>query len=416
MKAKEYLRRIVYRRSEIDRWIAGSYPFSVYDSDVGYIHRDRRCREGIGGSLCTYTYDRGSGARTMVNHASAACRINTYGDSYTNCEQVNDGETWQELLAARIGEPLRNFGVGGQSVYQMYLRMRREEMRFPAKYIILNIYCDDPFRSLVPWQRIRVNWWGTSHTGPPQPYIRANPVTKEFREFKNPCPHPNDLYDFCNLDWVHEHFKDDFILRIMLAKANAEAGTPEDSYMDIETLAEEYGVRTKIRTSRKLLDVANSLYRDSAVYGGMRLVEKTEDFARANDKQVLFISSYTTFTVADKISRGHEPRLPEVRRPGHSFDEDFVRFMKRRGKRYVDLMEAHLADYSRKRVTVPEYLREFWTVPTEAVTHYAPAGNQFTAAGVIDKLVDMLVPKPPAYLPGSPEKWDTCVTLDQDRS
>ncbi len=37
-------------------------------------------------------------------------RINTYGDSFTECEQVGDGQTWQEYLAGHLGEPVRNFG------------------------------------------------------------------------------------------------------------------------------------------------------------------------------------------------------------------------------------------------------------------------------------------------------------------
>ena len=29
---------------------------------------------------------------------------------------MNDGETWQEYLAAHLREPIRNYGVGGYSV------------------------------------------------------------------------------------------------------------------------------------------------------------------------------------------------------------------------------------------------------------------------------------------------------------
>jgi hypothetical protein len=47
-------------------------------------------------------------------------RINTYGNSFTQCHQVSDGETWQEYLAAPLGEPIRNFGVGGHGVFQAY--------------------------------------------------------------------------------------------------------------------------------------------------------------------------------------------------------------------------------------------------------------------------------------------------------
>ncbi|MDA4112732.1 MAG: hypothetical protein OK474_01665 [Thaumarchaeota archaeon] len=423
MKAKQFLKGIVYERSEIDEWLSGRrFPFSKYDPDIGYLHRDRRCREGVDGSWCTYTYERRTGARTILNNADQKCRINTYGNSYTNCEQVNDGETWQELLAARIGEPIRNFGTGGQSVYQMYLRMRREEEAVPAKYIIMNIYGDDPFRSLAPWQSIRLRSflvnersWGSDHTWPPQPYIKANPATKEFREFKNPCPEPKDLYDFCNLDWVYENFKEDFTLRIMLAKSNAENGTPEDSYKDIEDLAEEYGVKRTIRDSKELVETANLLFRDSAIYGAIRLVEKTEDFIRERNKQILFIGSYTSNALADYIDPRDEPRLSAMRRPGHSFNKDFMRFMKKRGDRYVDLIEAHAEDFSRRRVKLSDYLKEFWVFPDQDVTHYAPAGNQFTARITLGNLLRMLEPKPPAYLPALSEKWDTCVSLDQAR-
>jgi hypothetical protein len=45
-------------------------------------------------------------------------RINTYGDSFTQCAQVSDGETWQEILAAHLGEPIGNFGVSGYGVHR----------------------------------------------------------------------------------------------------------------------------------------------------------------------------------------------------------------------------------------------------------------------------------------------------------
>ena len=61
---------------------------------------------------------RNEGERLLSNYSEKKCRINTYGDSYTMCHQVSDHETWQEVLAAHIQEPIRNFGIGGWSVYQ----------------------------------------------------------------------------------------------------------------------------------------------------------------------------------------------------------------------------------------------------------------------------------------------------------
>ena len=62
-----------------------------------------------------------------ARYAGRPCRINTYGDSFTQCHQVSDAETWQEYLAGHLGEPIRNFGMGGYGVYQAYRRMVREE-------------------------------------------------------------------------------------------------------------------------------------------------------------------------------------------------------------------------------------------------------------------------------------------------
>lgn len=413
MHAREFLKQRVYSQSEIDGWLSGKlFPFCKYDSEIGYLHRDRRCREGIAGSLCTYTYDRNTGARSLVNHPNSYCRINTYGDSYTNCEQVNNGETWQEILAARIGEPIRNFGTGAHSVYQMYLRMRREEKLVPAKYLILNIYSDDHFRSLVPWQRIREASFGLNHTWPPQPYITANPATGEFVEHPNPCSQSKELYNFCNVDWVYERFKDDFALRIMLAKKNAEVGTPEDSYKDIESLAEEYGNKAQIKTPRKLLEVANSIFKAAALYGGMRLVEKAEKFATENGKEVLFVASYSEVAIAEQLSPGHGLKLREFLKPGFMFYEDFNRFMKKKRRRFVDLLEEHTKDFSNKKISLSKYLAEYWVAPALGPTHYNPAGNQFTALKIRDKVVDMIDPKPSAYIPDEPKNWETCVSLD----
>src|SRR5262249_10198057 len=146
--------------------------------------------------ICSYRYDR-TGARRTIAHADKACRINTYGNSFTSCEQVSDGETWQEILAAHLGEPIRNFGTGAYSVYLAYLRMKREEKRWPAKYIIFNIYDDDHYRNLLPWQRPRFGV-NRKSIGPTTPYISVNPGAGEFVEHPNPCPQAEALYDLCD--------------------------------------------------------------------------------------------------------------------------------------------------------------------------------------------------------------------------
>eukprot|EP01044_Picomonas_judraskeda_P018282 COSAG03_NODE_3596_length_1929_cov_15.327869_2_plen_221_part_00 len=96
-----------------------------------------------------------TGCRKLVNTAGRQCRIHTYGDSFTHCDQVSDAETWQEYLAAHLQEPVENYGVGGYSVYQAYLRMRSVEATHPARYVVLNVWDDDSFRNIDAWRTIR---------------------------------------------------------------------------------------------------------------------------------------------------------------------------------------------------------------------------------------------------------------------
>ena len=412
MNAKEFVKGLLYKRSEVDDWIAGkAFPFGRYDPDLGYVHRDRVCEDGIDGSTSTFTYDKRTWARRIVNYPDSPCRINTYGDSYTSCEQVNDGETWQEILAAHLGEPIRNFGIGAYSVYQMYLRMVREESQVPAKHIIMNVYDDDHYRSLVGWQRMRFGL-GTAQFHPPQPYVRANPTTKEFSEFTNPSPEPKDLYDFCDLERTYERFKDDFCLHIMLAKTNVERGAPTESYKDIEELAEEHGVRTTIGTPEKLLEVANALYTESAIYASMRIVEKVEEFTSKERKDILYVMSYSASSIGDRLRPGDGAKVPEMRKPGYSFNEAFASFMRKRGRRCIDLMDAHLEDFSTRKMDVPSYLKEYYVDPDVFDTHYAPLGNHFTAYAVKDRLVETLDPSPTSYRRVGPSDANgKCVAL-----
>jgi hypothetical protein len=205
-RIREFLSQIISTKQEVSDWLAEKIlPFCRYDSDLGFVHRDRTFKEGISGSACTYTYET-SGERRRSRAGGSPCRINTYGDSFTSCEQVNDGETWQEILAAHLQEPVRNFGVGGYSVYLTYLRMKREEMRVPAKYIIFNIYDDDHFRNLISWQRI-TSGKSSKSFHPTTPYVKVNPTTGEFQEIGNPCPTKESVYKLCDLDWVYEILK-----------------------------------------------------------------------------------------------------------------------------------------------------------------------------------------------------------------
>ena len=48
-----------------------------------------------------------------------------YGDSFTHCSEVEDGETWPVALARWLEVDVRNYGVGGYGTGQALLRMER---------------------------------------------------------------------------------------------------------------------------------------------------------------------------------------------------------------------------------------------------------------------------------------------------
>ena len=331
------------------------FPFCKYDAELGYLHIDRDFKEGVGGAICQYRYDR-LDARRMANHADKPCRINTYGDSFTSCEQVSDGETWQEVLAAHLCEPVRNYGIGGYSVYQAYLRMRREERRAPAKCIVLNIFDDDHYRNLHGWQRFK---FGVNRKSPNPTiaHVRVDLEKKEVREVPNPCPTRESVYELCDLESVYRKFKDDVYLHNRLARAAArQRGKPVPAS-----------------------DFDDPALTRLALFASMEIVKKVEAFAAAKQRKVLYVLSYNSGTVRRQL------------KDSTRFDQEFVDFIKQQRLPYVDLLQAHAADYAKFRGSIDEYITRYF------IGHYNPLGNFFCATAMKDKLVAMLNPKPPAY-------------------
>lgn len=379
MSVREFLRTMLYTREEVDQWRAGkAFPFAKYSSEFGWLLPNAYFRDGVDSSTSVYTYVQPDGERRIGNYADQPCRINTYGDSFTQCHQVSDNETWQEFLAAHLQEPVRNFGIGGWSVYQAYLRMLKEEKRKPAEYIIFNIYDDDHRRNLDAWRNLRIRKH-VRFIEPPLPHVRVNVKTGSFEERPNPCPTPESLYDLCDLDKTYALFKDDFMLKIRLAHQNASARNPFQSYRDIMALASTHGIETSIETNAHLSQAAHQLQAQSALFATQKIVEKIEAYARANDKKVLYVLSFPATSIARRIKEGRR------------WDQSFVDFLKRKDLPFVDLMEAHLQDFAKYKIDVKDYLAQYY------IGHYNPRGNLFCAFALKNALVQMLEPKPVSY-------------------
>ena len=385
---RRYFEQLAFTPDSVGGWIEGrgtdNYINERHDRAVGWIPVEGTYRHGIDESLTRYSYDP-SGARRMVHHRDQSCRINTYGDSFTHCDQVNDGETWQEVLAAHIGEPIRNYGVSGHSVYQMYLRMRREEAKTPAPHLIVNIYNDDHLRSLYGWSSLNFLTRGRDAIReairrPTMPYVEVDPASGVLLERGNPCPTAESLFKLCDPGWVYERFRNVLPVEISVAVAALEDQTPEESRAEAHRIAREYGLTPPTPDLDHPREALEGLCTEAALFASMRIVTRMEEFAARHGKQILYVLSHTEKHLAGALRDGSRGDLP------------FVDFLKDKGLPFVDLMDGHMADFATSRLNVDEYIRRHY------IGHYNPIGNHFAAFAIKDRLVELLEPKPVSYL------------------
>jgi len=205
-----FFRDATLTREEIDRFLdPGAPSWARFDGQLGYLPNESDVPDNIDGAMSEYRYGP-LGERRRINHSADPCRLNTYGDSFTQCHQVSDGETWQEVLAAHLHEPVRNFGVGGFGVHQAVTRLRRVEAGpGSAPFVILNIYLDDHYRSIDAYRLLRLGrWWrdydrslttSMFHANPWE-HVRLDAATGELIVRPNLCPSPESLYDLCDTD------------------------------------------------------------------------------------------------------------------------------------------------------------------------------------------------------------------------
>ena len=389
---REILAEATLTRQMVDRFLdPEAHNWAVFDPELGYLLKSSIMRDGMDDSYTLAHYAPRS-HRQMVNYVRLPCRINTYGDSFTQCHQVSDGETWQEILAAHLGEPLRNYGVGGFGVYQAYRRMLREEERTPAEYVILNVWSDDHNRSIYSWRwlhtlafRRGLHARATSdeaymfHSNP-WSHLWLDPETTRFVERPNPYPTPESLYLLCDADHVVESFQDRFDVQAFLAKLGV-----SDARTDIlQATADALELPTDWSSTEEAARTAGALLWAVALRSSMLVVDRALDFARSRDKQLMVLLSYSSNLVA-AACRGES-------RP----DQPFVEYLAGSGVLYVDGLQAHVDDYASFSCAPDDYVSRYYD------GHYNPTGNHFFAFAIKDALVDWLDPRPVTYAPGGP--------------
>ena len=380
---EQYIKNSVLEKSEIDVFLdPQKNSWAQYDSELGYILGN----DILGGAMDNSKYIstvRSDGARAMHMYKNLPCRINSYGDSFTMCSQVSDGETWQEYLAAHLGEPVRNYGMGGYGVYQAYRRMLREEQtENAADYLIFYIWGDDHSRSFLrcryvsfytTWnnrggRRFHNNFW---------PYLEMNLKTGQIEENKNILSTPESMYKMMDPDFMYENTKDDMMLQMMTYLNKGIDGLDRKRLQKLAGILDLPPVNFKNETEmRKDIATLRNAY---AFSGTEYILEKARKFADKNGKKLLVIL-FDPYKVTKPLLRN------EIR-----YDQEIVDFLVENKYYYFDMNVIHAEDFKSFNLTVDDYFKRYF------IGHYNPSGNHFFAFSLKDKIVNWLDPKPRTY-------------------
>lgn len=368
--AHDYLRSILLTPEAVRDFLAPTAPDGThpnhgwtYDADLGWVHTGAvHVGDGVDGSATVYRYE-SDGARRVVNSAGDACRIHSYGNSFTHCDQVNDGETWQEYLAAHLREPVRNYGVGGYSVYQAYRRMRMIERRpgGGADYVILNIFDDDHFRNLDSWRRIRAG--SRTMCGFTLPHLRVNVEQGTAVEFDNLLRTPKEVFKLCDPEWVLRTFSDDPVLRVMMSMHRARGP-------DATACEAAVGFGIPPHRSAEGRDATGHLraHTEAAIFATIRVLEMTEGLLDRLGRKLLVMLSFGARNMIEAL-QGSE-----------RFDQRLLDFLSTRTYPVIDMRDAFVADDARSNLEPEAYLDRYYN------GHHTPWGNFFTAWSAKDAI------------------------------
>ena len=382
---EEYIRPHVAQREEV-RVFLDEMSWAQFDPEVGYILGNFMPRDGMDGSS-TFSTAQPDGARTSFMYRGRPCRINTYGNSFTQCHQVSDGETWQEYLAAHLGEPVRNYGMGGFGTYQAYRRMLREEKtKNAADYVMLYIYGDDHIRSLLRCRYMLLAGWNRSQGdkegvgrmfhGNFWANIEMNLETGELEENDSRISTREALYKMTDANWMVENLRDDLALQMGLYTRKQIRAVDVDS---MKCLAGHLNRPLEVEGGQVSRTAVASLLDAYSFAATKRILRQAKDFTTKNDKKLMVIL-LDPYRVTRTMLKGDA-----------RYDQEIVDFLRENDYTVFDMNLVHCEDFKSFNLSPGDYFKRYF------IGHYSPAGNHFFAYSLKDRVVDWLDPKPLPY-------------------
>jgi AraC-like DNA-binding protein len=368
----------------IDDLLAGR-GWARFDPELGYVLGDSAIDWGLDGTRTIETFD-DDGARAATHYPGVRARINCYGDAFTEGTQVSDGETWEEYLAAHLGEPVGNYGVGVYGLYQAYRRMRRVESRRTSQVVVLYVLPGNVMLSATrsAWYSVSAGWRtyarerGAFH-GTLWPNIELDLDSGRLVERENPLRTPESLYRLCEPDWLADALGDDiagqlvgyvqgFFERPEMAVARRLADVLETRFDDRADTAAEFSRLLTLYTRRTAIAALDLAKAFTEARGSRLLV--VMDLGRQRDASL-------------DPDRSNDPLLL------HALEHDFSVF---------DMSRHHRAALQRTNLTSAEYMAELLApnVPPP-VAHPNAHGNHIFAYAIKDSVLALLDTKPAPY-------------------
>jgi hypothetical protein len=387
---RAFLQPHVVQRTTIDQFLdPQARVWARFDPELGYLLRNAFVRDGVDGCHTLARYQE-TGQRQQVNFTDQPCRINTYGDSFTQGHQVSDGETWQEILAAHFCEPIRNFGVGGFGVYQAYQRLLRTEATDQgAKHVIFNIWGDDHLRSVYAWrwlafpENVLDSMAGIMFHANPWTHARLD-EHGELVEKGSLCPTEASLYQLCDLDFLVDAFQDDEIVHLLFA---LRTGTILNLEVLERVATKCNGTVPDVATPETIKAGATHLLHRYAVRVGMSIMDRLDAYCELHGKELMVLLSYPVGAVWHACNRSSSADPDNTDWHPQVFKDHLAA----KNIRLVDSLPAHVAEFDTFRLTAKEYVDRYY------IGHYTPRGNHFFAYAIKDAIRDWLTPPPPAY-------------------
>lgn len=396
---EQYLRESAVKKETLDRFLdPNAMTWAQFDPICGYRLKKSMPRDGIDNSYTISTCQENS-ARTAFVYTHRPKRINAYGNSFTQCHQVSDAETWTEYLAGHLGEPIGNFGMGGYGVYQSYRRMLRTEAGPEGgEYVMLYIWGDDHLRSIMRCRHALIyKWWDNSGDLFHNPFwanVEMDLHAGTLVEHENRLGTPNDLYKMTDPDFMYEALKDDLITQLMLYHHHGVDGLERSKLARLaEILAVPSPALDGSGSSRSSMENLINSYGFAAT---RMIVDKAADWAKGAGKKIMFI------TFCPGVTR-------ELITQGTRYDQPIADFLNQSGHRWFDMNPVHVEDFKAFKIPLDEYLQRYF------IGHYSPAGNHFFAFSIKKHVVEWLNPKPITYREGTDRVIDFKGYLKDDQ-